>query len=209
MTEIAVNPKAAINPSDFIFAELGPGQDMQARSFFSDILDAGVTIVDDFLRRDVTPDQLLARTAVEDFANSIISRNPNHEQQMQARNGLDDLIRVLSSRRDIAPDDSEHAARGNFEDFMKILNSRELAFHPPHDLTPDELAGRNTVDDIVNAYMPKHSAREPSSQRETQARSADSDAFIKAFLNSRDLSRRLTTDEVLRILASRAMDDLD
>jgi hypothetical protein len=146
-------------------------------------------------------------------------------------------------------------------------------------LTSDELrvTGRNTADDID---MSRHSAREPSPQQETQARSDDSrtalikailgsrdeqemqsrrddtsallkailgsrdeqemqsrsddtsallkailgsrdeqemqsrsddstSSLIEALLNSRDLSRRLTTDEMLKILASRAMDDLD
>ena len=149
MTTVPFNPKDAINSDDINMVELGPGH-FQTRNFLSDLAHDLLT---DFIRRDVNPDLLLARTAVEKFANSIMRRNPDHEQQ--ARDGLDELIRVLSSRRDI----------------------------------------------------PKHLSREPSSQRETQARSDDDEALIKAF--SRDLSRRLTTEEALKILSSRAMDDLD
>ena len=38
------------------------------------------------------------------------------------------------------------------------------------DLTPDELAGRDAVDDLLDAYMSNHATREPSPQQETQAR---------------------------------------
>lgn len=76
-------------------------------------------------------------------------------------------------------------------------------------LTPNDLAGRDTIDDFVGSYMSHHSARESSPQQET-ARSVESDDFIKAILNSRDLSRRASTEDLLRlILANRAWDDLD
>jgi hypothetical protein len=88
-------------------------------------------------------------------------------------------------------------------------------------LTPDELAGRNIVDDFLNTNV--HATREPSPQQEAQARGSpggpttvardDSpkNAFLKALLNSRDSSKELTADEVLSIasLASRALDELD
>jgi hypothetical protein len=95
------------------------------------------------------------------------------------------------------------------------------------DLTPDELAGRDIVDDLLDTYMSNHATREPSPQQETQARDtplADgptktaardgsaTDTFIKALLNSRDSSKsELTADDVLSIasLASRALDELD
>jgi hypothetical protein len=80
------------------------------------------------------------------------------------------------------------------------------------DLTSDELAGRttSTVDDIIDAYKSKHPARKPS-QQEAQARDDDSatNAVLTAPLQSRDMSRRLTTNELLRIFASRTLDDLD
>ena len=90
------------------------------------------------------------------------------------------------------------------------------------DLTTDELAGGDTVDDILDRYT--HSTREPSPQQETQARGisdgpttvarddSSTDAFLKALLNSRDSSKRdLTADDVLSLasLASRALDELD
>jgi hypothetical protein len=134
--------------------------------------------------RDLTPDKLAGRSTVDDIVNDYVSK-----------------IRI--SARDSSPQkDTKARSDDSGTAFLEaLLNSR--------DLTPDELAGRNTVDDIVNNYMSGHFARESSSQQETQARSYDSDAFLKAILNSRDLSGRLTTDEMLRILTSRAMDDLD
>ena len=95
------------------------------------------------------------------------------------------------------------------------------------DFTPDELAGGDTVDDLLDAYMSNHATREPSPQQETQARDiplvdgptktaardgSATDTFIKALLNSRDSSKReLTVDEMLSLasLASRALDELD
>jgi len=92
------------------------------------------------------------------------------------------------------------------------------------DLTPDELAGRDTVDDIFDTYMSNHATREPSPQQETQARDipdgatktvarddSATNAFINALLNTRDSSGILTTDDVLSLasLASRALDELD
>ena len=88
-------------------------------------------------------------------------------------------------------------------------------------LTPDELAGRDIVDDFLNTKV--HATREPSPQQEAQARGipggpttvarddSPTNAFLKALLNSRDSSKELTADEVLSIasLASRALDELD
>jgi hypothetical protein len=91
-------------------------------------------------------------------------------------------------------------------------------------LTPDELAGRDTVDEILDAHMSNHAAREPSPQQETQARDipdgptktvarddSATNAFTNALLNSRDSSRSITADDVLSLasLASRALDELD
>jgi hypothetical protein len=76
------------------------------------------------------------------------------------------------------------------------------------DLIPDDLAGSD-IDDPVAPVKMNHAKREPSPQRETKARRDDSTSkFLKALLNSRDLSRRFTADDVLG-LASRALDDLD
>jgi hypothetical protein len=104
--------------------------DVRARSFRHKALDIGLGLLvlgglTGIIRRDVAPDQLLARA--ENFPNTVMNRDSNHEQQMQARDELDNLIRVLSSsRRDAAPD--EHAARGHLVDFVNGGHSRELGF---------------------------------------------------------------------------------
>ena len=81
--------------------------------------------------------------------------------------------------------------------FIKaILNSRDLSM--------DELAGRDVVDEAANIPDgPKTVARDGTD--------SSTNAFIKALLNSRDSSKSLTTDEVLSLasLASRALDELD
>jgi hypothetical protein len=90
------------------------------------------------------------------------------------------------------------------------------------DLDPDELAGRDVVDDFLNT--PIATTHEPSPKQKTQARGipdspttvaardgSATDEFINALLNSRDSSRSITTDDVLSLasLASRASDELD
>jgi hypothetical protein len=101
---VPVNRETAVSSADFIPAtlgsrNLGSAQDIQARSLF-DLFKLGESLIGDILRRDVTPENLLARGGVENLVNSIMSRNPNHEQQMQARDRVDDIIRVLSSRHE-------------------------------------------------------------------------------------------------------------
>ncbi|KAI0276965.1 hypothetical protein BGY98DRAFT_982901 [Russula aff. rugulosa BPL654] len=138
--------------------------DVRARSFRHKALDIGLGLL------------VLAPRSRGNFPNTVMNRDSNHEQQMQARDELDNLIRVLSSsRRDAAPGGT-----------------------PPY------------VDDIIDAYKSKHPARKPS-QQEAQARDDDSatNAVLTALLQSRDMSRRLTTNELLRIFASRTLDDLD
>jgi hypothetical protein len=225
--------------------DLNTGQEIQTRDLLSYLFKA---LQGGFLRRNVNHDQLLAaRDGAEDLINSIMARNP--EQQMRARGGFAQALNALaSSRRDDAPEGL--AARGDWEDLVKILNNRELGskrdMRPRglltsllawglrafmslpiriRGLTPDELVGRDAVDDILDVYMPNmnHATREPLPQQETQARgipdgpktvardgSAAND-FINALLHSRDSSGELTPDHVLSLasLASRALDELD
>ena len=120
--------KDAIKQDDFLSTMLGSRdeEDIQARSLF-DLVDLGVSILGDFLRRDISHEDLRARDGVEDLVTSIISRTPSPERQMQARDdssSFEDLINALSSRR--ASD--ELVARDELSDFIKILNSRELCF---------------------------------------------------------------------------------
>ncbi|KAF8495546.1 hypothetical protein F5888DRAFT_564187 [Russula emetica] len=210
----------AISPEEFLSAmlsnrDLNTGQDMQARSLWADLIDVGINIVSNLhLRREVAPGQLLAaRNGVEDFIHStpryFESRSPIQELEDREDPGFNELLSALASRRDVAPDRDELAARGSLEDFVKKLNTR-----------------RNSVDDFMNNYMSKHAARELSSQQETQARgipgaggptetvaqdSGATNAFIKALLSSRDSPKELTPEDVLSLasLASRALDELD
>jgi hypothetical protein len=200
----------------------------------------------DSSRRDVATDELAARDSTEDFANSILlgSRGPDSGNAF-----ADALNALVSSRRDVAPDGL--AARGDWESFVEMLNTRELGFKRDmhargllssilswglnklkslsihlRDLTPDELAGRDIVDDFLNTPVkppvkPPGSSlqqesqppRIPNGSTKTAAREVSStDAFINALLNSRDPSKGdLTTDDVLSLasLASRALDELD
>jgi hypothetical protein len=212
------------------------GEEIQARSIFSDIFDMGVTILGQ-LRRDISPDQLLAaRDSAQDLIKSISSRDSSSNDIVKLLNTLG------SSRRDI--DLSDLAVRDDWEDFVKMLNTRELDFKRDmqarglfssildwgrdalsdvavhlRDLTPDEFAGRNTVDDFINKRTSNHATREPNPEQGIHARdpvnspeARDSQAandFIKALLNSRESS----TDSIdlmnLAALASRALDELD
>ena len=216
-------PKAILENRD-----LSPRQDIQARGL-SDLFKIGSTLMSQVLRRNVSPEELLARDGMEDLVNSIISRNTIPEQQKQAEDGFARIIKAAtSSRRDVASD--ELTARDNWDNLAQILNSRDMQPRATslftsflawvvhkfmsirgRDLTPGDLAGRDAaINDLVDDYMSQqHSAREPSPQQVTQARSVESDAFLKALLQSRDLSRRATTEDVLRLLASRALDDLE
>jgi len=168
---------------------LSSAEDIQARSIFSDAFKVGFSLLSQILRRDVTPELLAARDGPEDLAQTS-----------------DKFVKVLndalaSSRRDVASDGL--AARGDWEDFVKILNTRD-----------------DTVEDILDKYI---NSREPSPQQETQARDigptktaawdeSSTTALINTLLNSRDPSKgELTTGEVLSIasLGSRALDELD
>jgi len=118
-------------------------------------------------------------------------------------------------------------ARGPFTGFLSwAFMSLPIRLR---DLTPDELAGSDTVDEIFDAYMSNHVTREPSPQQETQARGIpDSDDITKPMARDNSLSamnelidafsksldspkRELTADDVLSFasLASRALDELD
>jgi len=208
-------------------------------------MDIALNSLSQIVRRDVTSDEHVgARDAANGFLAALLnSREFDPEQKIQARS----LWSVLGSflRRDVAPD--ELAARDNMDDLMKLLNTRELnlerkiqsrgfftnliAFALNHiltvrlrDVSPDELAGRDNLDDAINAYISnsKPTAREHMPEQEIQARSSPDDTpktvardgtmndFINALMKTRD-SPEITTEDALTLasLASRALDDLD
>jgi hypothetical protein len=106
---------------------LAPGHDIQARGLFS-LLDIGLSILGQLLKRDV-PENLLARDGVEGLVNSISSRDSSPGEQMQARDadGLATLMDALMAGQNDAASNTL-SARGEFEDFLRALNSRELRF---------------------------------------------------------------------------------
>ena len=120
-----------INEEDFLSAMLSDrdflssGQEVQARSFFSNVMKA---LEGGYLRRDVTPEHLATSDGVEDLENSIIdSRDSSPEQLIQAGDKFVTVLNALgSSRRDVASD--ELVAGGDWGDLVKMLNTRELAF---------------------------------------------------------------------------------
>jgi hypothetical protein len=104
---------------------LSSGQEIQARDAFN----VGMSFLSQILRRDVIPELLAARDGAElEDVNPIIgSRDSNPEQKTQASDGFAKVLDALaSSRRDVASD--ELAARGDWEDFAEMLNTRELSF---------------------------------------------------------------------------------
>ncbi len=213
-------------------------------------MDIALNSLSQIVRRDVTSDEHVgARDAANGFLAALLnSREIDPEQKIQARGLWSVLIEsVLGSflRRDVAPD--ELAARDNMDDLMKLPNTRELnlerkiqsrgfftnliAFALNHiltvrlrDVSPDELAGRDNLDDAINAYISnsKPTAREYMPEQEIQARSSPDDTpktvardgtmndFINALMKTRD-SPEITTEDALTLasLASRALDDLD
>jgi hypothetical protein len=109
---------------------LSSAEDIQARSIFSDAFKVGFSLLSQILRRDVTPELLAARDGPEDLVSSIIGSRDSNSPDQQAQTS-DKFVKVLndalaSSRRDVASDGL--AARGDWEDFVKILNTRELGF---------------------------------------------------------------------------------
>ena len=176
--------------------DLSSGQDIEARSLFSDLFDVGMTVLNDF-RRDVPSGELAGRDVV------------------------DDLLRTLSNRatREPNPGAPKTVARDSStsEAFVK-------AFFNSRDSSMGNLAGRDVVDDYFISHMSNHATRKSTPQQETQARgvpdgapksvtrdSSASKAFIEALLKTRDSGREITPDDVLGIgsLASRALDELD
>ena len=107
------------------------GQDIQTRGLYSGLFDVGIALLSQFLRRDVSPDDLLAaRDGAKDFINSITdSHHLTPEKRIQARDdGLARLINVLASRRAVASASDELSARDNSKGLVEILNTRELGF---------------------------------------------------------------------------------
>jgi hypothetical protein len=128
---------------------------------------------------------------MEDYTTAFpnVGVRESDTQQEEARRSSDNAI------GDDAPEGL--AARGDWENLVKILNNRELGskrdMQPRglltsilawglhafmslpiriRGLTPDGLVGRDAVDDILDVYMSNmnHATREPLPQQETQAR---------------------------------------
>jgi hypothetical protein len=231
--------------------DLSPGSapDIEARSWFSSLLEAGINLASQILRREVTHEQLLAaRNGAEDLVDSIINRRDTDSNEFVK------LLSALTSRHDDAAD--ELAARGEediLDGLMNSLNARrefkrdmhprgfltsilswglhklmslsirhrdltsdELAdrdyvddFLNSRDSPRDELAGRDAVDEFINTIFSHPAAREPSPQQETHARGIPdspktvardaTDDFIKALLRSRDSSSEFTADDLLTL----------
>jgi hypothetical protein len=177
-----------LNTRDF-----NPEQAMQARNWFSELASA----VENFILRDVTPDELAARDGLNDFVGKYLNSResgPDHlrdfdpEQTLQARNWFSEFASAMENfiLRDVTTD--ELGARDDLDDFIDFLNSRESDPQP-------EVHARSTADG-------------PS---KTVARDAVADNFINALLKSRDSSGAITAEDLLALasLASRALDDLD
>jgi hypothetical protein len=214
---------AVVNTRDF-----SPEQTPQARNWLTEL----VTAAEDFVLRDVTPDELAARDG----------------QTFQARNWLTELATAAEDfvLRDVTPD--ELAARDGLSGFVKrFLNSRESGLNHLRDIDPeqtlqarnwltelttavedfvlrdvpsDDLAARDDLDDFMNTYFlnTRESVSQPDIQApgtpdgssKTVARDAVADGFIDALLKSRD-SSDITPEDLLALasLASRTLDDLD
>ena len=100
------------------------GQEIQARGFWSDAFNIGMTVLPSIL-----PDLLFVRRdGGEDVVNSAVrSRDSNPEQQARTGNGFAEVLNALaSSRRDVTSDGL--GARADWEDFVKMLNTRKLGF---------------------------------------------------------------------------------
>ena len=124
---------APVSPDENFSALLGSRepdseQDIQARHF--DLFGKAAKLLMDFIRRDVAPENLLARTDFDDPRNLDHRRNSISEQQMNARANFDEFSQTpslsSSSRRDVGSE--ELSARNNYHDLAEFLNSRELGF---------------------------------------------------------------------------------
>ena len=180
---------AVVNTRDF-----SPEQTPQARNWLTEL----VTAAEDFVLRDVTPDELAARDGLSGFVKRFLNsresglnhlRDIDPEQTLQARNWLTELTTAVEDfvLRDVPSDDL--AARDDLDDFMNtyFLNTRESVSQP----------------DIQAPGTPDGSSK-------TVARDAVADGFIDALLKSRD-SSDITPEDLLALasLASRTLDDLD
>ena len=158
---------------------LSSREEIQARGLFDSLLEVGMNVVDDLLKRDVGPD--------------ISARDSNS-------NNWNDLMEILNTRELGFKRDLQARATSLLTSVLAWvvhkLMSLPIRFR---ELTPDELAGRGFIEDIVKAPVP-HS-REPNPDEEVQARDTTNarsenaaraddatNAFIKALLSGRDYS---------------------
>ena len=190
---------ARVTSEEFLTAilsdrSLSSGQDIEARSFFSDLFDVGMTVLSDF-RRDASSGELARRDAVDDFLITLSNRATRGPTKTVAR---------------------DSSTRKRFIEALSGLNSRDSSM--------GKLARRDAIDDYLVDYLSNQATPKSSSRQETQARgmpdsapktvtrdSSTSKAFLKALLSTRDSGRDITPTEMLSLasLASRALDELD
>ena len=162
---------------------IDPQQAIQARNWLSELAGA----MEEFVLRDVTPEELAARDGLNDIVKRFL--NSRESGPNQARNWLSKLASAMEEfvLRDVTPD--ELAARDDLDDFMNtyFLNTRESVSQP-------DIQARSA----------------PDGPSKTVARDTVADSFIDALLKSRD-SSGITPDDLLALasLASRTLNDLD
>jgi hypothetical protein len=128
------SPASNLTPEDFLSAmlssrDLSSEQGIQARGLWDVMFEVGLNVLNQVLRRDVDPGHLAARDSAEDFVNSILS-----SRDTDTSTGFDEVLNALaSSRRDVAAESADElAARNDWEDLAKMLNTRELGFQTGH-----------------------------------------------------------------------------
>ncbi|KAH9972524.1 hypothetical protein BJV74DRAFT_799047 [Russula compacta] len=138
--------------------DIGPGQDMQARSALSDLLGAlhleppvGLT--------DVTPNQPAARNALTDFLGHLDPEAPVGltdivtPGQLAGRNALTDFLSHLDPEAPVGLTDiitpNQPAARNVLTDLLGHLDPEAPVGLT--DVNPTQLATRDDVDDLINA----------------------------------------------------------
>lgn len=153
--------------------------------------------------RDLSSDELAGRSWLDDTMNLIIPASP-----WPARSINEDTTEIMAR-------DNSALARSATDALIKaLMNTR--------DLSSDELAGRDFIDDFLDTPIEippsgpnPHARSNTDGLTEIMARDDDgssgsaTDDFIKALMSSR--SEEITHDEVMTLasLASRALDELD
>jgi len=133
--------KRAVTLINNSIAQFGRDQH-EVRSFFSNLFNVFKSIVPIAIR-DITPDELAARSDVDDFIKLLSSRDASFSE-LQARFGFGDLAKILQGllgsgsvlRREDVPPPS--VARDDMSDLLRVLTQTR-------DVTPEQLAGLATL----------------------------------------------------------------